>query len=188
MARWMVGIIIAVFVVAAGNVSSLAVEELGIGEQFHAVNGPVLVESGPTVKTVRYADGVEEELESIIISRYICGNSVAALTIDDLKKDLKKVRENSAGFEDALPVKEEGLRTGFDVYFGVSGSIPAEAQTALDEVEQYLESVFTDDITVYISFSMTSMSPGVLGSTSCVYHYPSWVHRAGGSGQRYGSG
>ncbi|MEQ1892594.1 MAG: NF038122 family metalloprotease, partial [Planctomycetota bacterium] len=57
----------------------------------------------------------------------------------------------------------------FDVVFNVSGTPPAGATAALATVATYIESFFSDPITININCSFQAMGAGVLGATSSSY-------------------
>jgi len=57
----------------------------------------------------------------------------------------------------------------FDVAFTVSGSPPAGATTALAAAATYIESFFSDSITININCSFQPMGSGILGGTSSSY-------------------
>jgi hypothetical protein len=59
----------------------------------------------------------------------------------------------------------------FNVVFSVSGSVPSGAAAALAAAEAYIESFFSDPITITINCSFQPLGPGILGSTGSSYGY-----------------
>jgi hypothetical protein len=60
---------------------------------------------------------------------------------------------------------------GFNIVFVASGSVPAGAPAALAASESYIESFFSDPITITINISFQPLAPGVLGGTSPSYGF-----------------
>lgn len=63
----------------------------------------------------------------------------------------------------------------FDVAFTVSGSPPAGATAALAAAATYIESFFSDPITININCSFQPMGSGILGGTSSSYRSSTWA-------------
>ncbi|HEX6885704.1 MAG TPA: NF038122 family metalloprotease [Planctomycetota bacterium] len=59
----------------------------------------------------------------------------------------------------------------FNIVFNVSGTPPAGATAAIAAAEAYMESFYSDPITITINCSFQPLSPGVLGGTSSSYGY-----------------
>jgi hypothetical protein len=72
---------------------------------------------------------------------------------------------------DTTPIERIG---SFNIVFVVSGSVPAGATAAIAAAEAYMESFFSDPITITINCSFQVLSPGVLGGTSSSYGYVSY--------------
>ncbi|RIK67975.1 MAG: hypothetical protein DCC66_11030 [Planctomycetota bacterium] len=102
--------------------------------------------------------------------RYICGSSVDGKTVEDLARIAE---ESKRLFEQGpvLQVSQGALRGpgGLNIVFNVSGSPPAGAVEALEAVAVYIESQFSDPITVTINIGFQAMGGGVLGATSSDY-------------------
>ena len=62
----------------------------------------------------------------------------------------------------------------FNVVFVASGSIPPGAAAALAASEAYIESFFSDSITITINVSFQPLGPGILGGTSSSYGFVNW--------------
>lgn len=63
------------------------------------------------------------------------------------------------------------LLNGFNIVFVASGSVPAGAAAALAASETYIESFYSDPITITINISFQPLGPGVLGGTSSSYGF-----------------
>jgi hypothetical protein len=63
----------------------------------------------------------------------------------------------------------------FDVLFNVSGTPPAGATAALAAAATYIESFFSDPITININCSFQPMGSGILGGTSSSYRSATWA-------------
>jgi hypothetical protein len=63
---------------------------------------------------------------------------------------------------------------GFNIVFVLSGSVPAGASAALAAAETYIESFFSDPITITINCSFQPLGPGILGGTGSSYGYVSY--------------
>lgn len=122
------------------------------------------VEPGPTVEATRDFDGVTEQVETQATWRPFCGSDMGDMTQEqfaEFVQNLKAVAA-SATFETLdNPAPHGG---GLNLVFNVS-SPPAGAAAAITAVENYLEPLFGDTITVNIPISFQSMGAGVLGST-----------------------
>lgn len=73
-----------------------------------------------------------------------------------------------------LVVNEGPDLNGFNIVFVASGSIPAGAPAALAAAEAYIESFFSDPITITINCSFQPLGPGILGSTGSSSGYVSY--------------
>src|SRR5688572_2713347 len=62
----------------------------------------------------------------------------------------------------------------FNIVFVLSGSIPPAAPAAFAACESYIESFFSDPITITVNVSFQPLSPGVLGSTGSASGYVSY--------------
>lgn len=72
---------------------------------------------------------------------------------------------------DTTPAHQIG---SFNIVFVLSGSIPAAAPAAFAACEAYMESFFSDPITITVNVSFQVLSPGVLGSTGSSSGYVSY--------------
>jgi len=127
----------------------------------------VLIEQGPVMTAVLYADGREVQVQTEREYRFMVGSDTANLTIDDLREIVLAAKAAEA----AAPPIETGSRdalTGLDMILNVTDP-PPRAQNALDQVEAYYEAVFLDPVTVTINISFAVLPANVLGWTSSSY-------------------
>ncbi|MEL6496922.1 MAG: NF038122 family metalloprotease [Planctomycetota bacterium] len=125
-----------------------------------------------------YATGEQMVLEAETRWSYIHGSSTWGLTQDDLRQmmlDHEVIVAAAQANELPYTVIDTGFaRGGFNVIFNVSGNIPSGAAAAIAEVEQAIESQFTDPSTCVISLSFQSLGPGILGGASVNYVNVNW--------------
>ncbi len=137
-----------------------------------------------------YTTGERVLLEPRVSVKPICGSDSAAVTIEDLRQHHvthQTLREN-ARLANAGRGQERGMGAGLDIQFIISGTVPDDAADALsheftaeredmaiedvdpdDEfttVEEYIESQFSDPITVFITVTFEEADPDVLGFAS----------------------
>jgi len=125
------------------------------------------IEPGPSQLSTLYADGSVIELQTETVTWPILINDNIQLTQDQFKTMVKTAKSHFDNDPNKNIVNNGGSR-GFDIQFVVS-SPPSGAQAAINAVAAYLENVFYDPVTVVINLGFESMSPGILGSTSCSY-------------------
>ncbi|PNX47927.1 MAG: hypothetical protein BV459_03415 [Thermoplasmata archaeon M11B2D] len=132
-------------------------------------NASMLVyrEQGPIQQSILYSDGQVLDLQTESITWPILENETIDMTIDQFK-DIMKNAKNNFDTDPKKVIISSGDSRGLDIQFIVS-SPPSGAQTAINAVAAYIESLFTDPITVVITLGFQSMSPGVLGGTTCAY-------------------
>ncbi len=130
----------------------------------------LFVRQGAEVSSL-YAGGVEMRSWHAVW-KPVCGSDTTTMTADDLAC-IAAAHEALMEYP-AVQVDTPHLAGGFNLVFNVSGSIPAGALTAIATAEQYMESVFSDPITVTIDLSFAVLASNVLGGTSSSYGYTSW--------------
>ncbi len=147
---------------------------------------PFFIEPGPVRESTLYSDGSVIELQTETLSRLMCGSDPTGVTVEDLRRMAEENRAAFATGKDVVvvsggtsgggtPRDPGGPRVGLNIIFYVS-SPPAGAAAALEDVATYLESVFTDSITVSINVYFQNLGGGVLGQTSSTYAgAPSWA-------------
>ncbi len=134
--------------------------------------------------TTEYATGNVMTLPAETRWSYIHESSTWGVTEADLAELIEEhetvVAAAQAGELPYTVVNTTLGRGGFDVIFNVSGSIPSGATAALVEIEQAVESMFSDSSTCVISFSFQSLSPGILGGASTSYVNVTWANARAG--------
>jgi hypothetical protein len=138
----------------------------------------------PAETATLYATGERVETAWQQVWRPMCGSDLSEFTAEDLAD----IATAHAADVDALEPGEAviidqagGVATGgINIVFSLSTSVPAAAYPAFTAAEAYLESQFSDPITITVSVSFQSMGSGVLGSTGSYYTSASWnTSRAG---------
>lgn len=135
-----------------------------------------LIEPGPQEWTTLYATGQRVPVETYTQWKLICGSDDSAITRQEFLQLIDMTKAAAAN------VQDEGLssRGGLDLVFSVSGTVPAGASAALTDVENYIESRFSDPITVTISINFATMSAGILGATGSQFVTNSWSNTRAG--------
>lgn len=137
-----------------------------------------IVERQPDALAEVYATGELMVLPAESRWTFIHGGSTWGLTEDDLRRvkgEHELMVEASLANEMPMTVIDTTFaRGGFNLIFNVSGGLPAGAAAALVEVEQAVESQFSDPSTCVISLSFQSLPSGVLGGASVNYIEVTW--------------
>lgn len=94
--------------------------------------------------------------------RPVCGGAPASQTAEGLAESI--ARHEALMEEGGVIIDSSHSLTGVDVVFTVAGSVPAAAVPAIAAAEQYLETLFSNQVTVRVSVSFQQLAPGVLGS------------------------
>ncbi len=142
-----------------------------------AVRKPVLVEPGPRIPTIQYSDGAGKELESETVWRPFCIDVANQTTLEDLRNIAQISKAAAAANPPPAepPMNVAGVITPrFNLEFNATTAMPAGAVAALEEVEYFFESQFTDPINVTINIAFAALGSGVLGGTSSSYLNVTW--------------
>lgn len=133
----------------------------------------VHVESSPVERVRLYADGREIQVPSQTVVRPMCGSDPSKITRGELADIARTMRE---GFHPVQVVSPgRALRgAGLNVVYNVDGSVPAEAVTALEQVATYIESEFSDPVTVTVNVNFGNLNPNVIGATGSNYLEFTW--------------
>lgn len=121
-------------------------------------------------QSITLPSGEVAEFGAHEIWRPMCSDT-SALTLEDLQHMMlthKELMRRPTHVIDTTPVQKIG---SFNVVFVTSGSLPAGASAALAAAETYIESFFSDPITITINCSFQALGPGILGSTGSSYGY-----------------
>jgi len=107
--------------------------------------------------------------------RPMCGSDTRNMTPDDLRR---MSEDHAAKVADPLTTHvivdtpANGPRASFNVVYVLSGTIPAGALASFAAAEQYVESCFTDPITIVVNVSFSTLPPNALGGTGSYYVQP----------------
>ncbi|MBN1861068.1 MAG: NF038122 family metalloprotease [Candidatus Thermoplasmatota archaeon] len=124
-------------------------------------------EPGPTLQSRLYADGSIIELQTESLTWPILQNENIEMTQDQFKDLVRSAKKSFDSDSHRILINEGGSRA-LDIQFDVS-SPPSGATAAINAVAAYIESKFSDPITVVINLDFESMGAGVLGSTASNY-------------------
>lgn len=130
----------------------------------HAHDHFLYVEPGPTVEATRDCDGVTEQVATNIEWKPICGSDMGDMTPEQFAEFIRDIKTTAANAHYEVLDNPTPQGPGFNLVFSVSGA-SADATAAIAAVETYIESLFSDPITVNISITFQSLSPGVIGAT-----------------------
>jgi hypothetical protein len=102
--------------------------------------------------------------------------------------DLAAIAEGDKQFQATVQPPEQepyepgqrGGGGGFHVRFLFAASVPAEARPGFEACAAYLESLFSNSMTVTVRVNFMGLPPGVLGSTGAKYTSASWTRSRNG--------
>ncbi len=115
---------------------------------------PFYIEEGPTLTSTLYHDGSRVEVPTTITTRFSCFQDTTGLTLADLKEAVR-LSEAQDGMWNPIVVNDRGAErgTGLNIVINVTTGAPSAAVLdAIEESAQFVESQFTDPITVIINF------------------------------------
>ena len=134
-------------------------------DQLQRTESPhMIIEPGPVLNTTLYANGQQEQYQTMILTQPICGSDLSKIDANFLRDIADSHRADFNG-QPAGGAQGGQRATSVDIIFNVSNA-PAGAQTAINAVEAYIEGVFSDNVSVPININFSSLDPGVLGATS----------------------
>ncbi|MCG3126500.1 MAG: hypothetical protein CHACPFDD_01336 [Phycisphaerae bacterium] len=128
-------------------------------------------------QVVALPDGREVEFETQEVWKPACSTPAGLVDFDDLV-NMAVTHIADLQNEDGIIVVDSGggQRAGLNMVYVLGGSVPPAAVPAFAAAEAYLESQFANDpITVTVSVSFASLSPGVIGGTGSSYGYVDWA-------------
>lgn len=136
---------------------------------------PFSIEPGPVMESTLYADGSVIQIETQTVSRLICGSDSAHVTEEDLQRMVLEARRAFESDPVHTVISPAGPRAGLNVVFDTDSTVPAAALAALEATATYIESQFSDSITVTINVTYEVLPPGVIGATAVSFaSVPSW--------------
>lgn len=174
--------LIGIFLVAGFCFSLLPVDNVYskdvINNQTENVKPLVYIESGPVQKAINALDGSEIDMPTDILWTVRYNKYPANYSQEDFEQFIRSRRglQNQKEYRIIDNSGSSADSRALNIVFVVDSSVPSAAETALGEVELYLESLFDDPITVRIYVEFASLPSGVLGSTGVYYTAspPSW--------------
>ncbi len=140
---------------------------------------PMYIEEGPRLPSTLYFDGSQIEVETEIITRMSCFDHDSGMTLADLKEASRQAERLQLETQPII-VNDRGAErgAGLNIVFNVFGGPPANVLTAIEESAQYIESQFSDPLTVTLSFNWQNI--GGLAFTSNVSVASSYTNARNG--------
>lgn len=135
------------------------------------------VETGPVQEAIDQLDGTLTEMPTNILWRPVLDRQIGDITQEEFENYIKQRRtRHPLQYGKIDPSKSP--QTGLTIIFQTDASVPSAAVTALGDVKAYLESRFSDNITVAVHIDFDpSLPSGVLGATGTYTAStpPSWL-------------
>ena len=131
-------------------------------------------EPGPVATSQLYLDGSTIDLETGFIIYPVVGSDLSQITPEEFR-DLALVnKEAMEKATDKVVISPDRAGRGLNIVYNCT-NVPQAALPALESVAVYIESLFSDEVTVSINISFASLPPGVLGQAVSYYAgAPSW--------------
>lgn len=127
-------------------------------------------------QAARLPTGEVVEMPCEEVWKPVCGTPEGLVTADDLAEMSLTHALDFGPDEETTILDQGGVAAGLNVVFQLGASVPGAAVPAFAAAEAYLESQFASDaMTVTVSVSFASLSPGVIGGTGSSYGYVSWA-------------
>jgi hypothetical protein len=129
------------------------------------------IEPGPIQKAIDPIDGSEIEMPTDILWTLFYNDYPHDYSQQEFEQFIKsrRIEQNKAAHRVIDNTSTDSDPKGLNIIFTIDSSVPTDAETALGEVELYLESMFQDPITVRINVDFSNMSGDVLGATAVYY-------------------
>lgn len=124
------------------------------------------------VSTV-YATGEQVVQPSQIVWRPVCGSDPSVVS-SELLETMARSHAELVATTPSIVVDSPGSDANLNLVYNVSGSIPSGALAAIASAEAYIESFYTDPITITVSLSFANLGSGVLGGTGSSYVNVAW--------------
>ena len=123
------------------------------------------IEKGPIVVSTLYSDDSTIKLQTETVTWEIPGRTTD-MTLEEFKILVKKSKITLTDEQNENRVNSgtRGLNLVFD-----ATSPPPGASTAIAAVEQYIEGLFDDPVTIYVNIEFDNYGAGILGWTSSNY-------------------
>lgn len=129
-------------------------------------HAPLLyTEPGPIVEASIDVDGTTQQLQTIWEWRPMCGSDMGDMTQEEFAQLMQARRAARANTTFEVLDNPAPHGGGLNIVYSVGGTPPAGATAAITAVETYLESLFSDPITITMTIDFVPMGGGVLGAT-----------------------
>jgi len=130
-----------------------------------------MIQKGPTRQSTLYANGETIQVSTQSVVSQIPGPSSSDISIQQFQSIIDTSKTSVQKKCRSLLV-DSGQRDGFNIQFNVKNATQ-EMIPAISAVEQYLETLFTDPVTVTINLSFEDLGAGsILGATHMYYVGP----------------
>lgn len=127
-------------------------------------------------QSARLPNGDPVDMPCEEVWKPVCSTPDGLLSPDDLGQMALSHAIQFGPDEEITIIDQGGVAAGLNVVFQLGASVPPAAVPAFAAAEAYLESQFPNDpMTVTVSVSFASLSPGVIGGTSSSYGYVDWA-------------
>ncbi|MSR18778.1 MAG: hypothetical protein EXS00_06385 [Phycisphaerales bacterium] len=136
----------------------------------------------PSETAVLYDTGEEINTDWIEVWRPMCGSRAGILNSADMANiasNHQRELSDPASLR-IVDTPQDGLAVTLNIVFVLASSVPSAAVPAFTKVEQYLESKFTDPVTITITVSFANLGSGILGGTTPSYTTSSYTNARAG--------
>jgi hypothetical protein len=99
----------------------------------------------------------------------LCNTALGAVTVADLANMDRTHKEAFADPDQVIVIDNSRELNGFNIVYVIGANVPAAALPAFTAAEAYIESQFSDPITITVTVSFAALGPGILGGTSSSY-------------------
>lgn len=104
-----------------------------------------------------------------------CNTPLGAMTAADLARMDRTHQDAFADPDKVIVIDNTQELNGFNVVYVIGANVPTAALASFTAAEAYIESQFSDPITITVSVSFAALGPGILGGTSSSYGYVSYA-------------
>ena len=139
-----------------------------------------VIPGGPQASTL-YADGSQVTVQTQEVWKLICGSDPAGVTSADLRQWATEHHRIMAQ-GNSVPVSGQERSGGITINYNADASVPAAALSAFAMAQTYIESLFSNPITVTVNVTFQNLGGGgVIGATSSMFvpNVPYATSRAG---------
>jgi len=114
-----------------------------------------------------YTTGEQVTLPVKQVWRPMCGSDTRGMTPDDLKAIAEAHEKRFADPKNirVVDTPHYGPRTNVNIVYNLDATVPAAAVASFATAEAYIESQWSDPITVTVNVTFAALGPGIIGST-----------------------